>query len=51
MSAAGPGRAGAYSKTAGEFGLAGRSQRRTFLVTDADPFDFAAPNGIGDWIE
>src|SRR5713226_2185058 len=34
-----------------ELGLAGGGERRAFLVADADPFDVAAANRIGERIE
>src|SRR5882672_475147 len=34
-----------------ELGLAGEGVRRAFLVADADPFDVAAANRIGERIE
>src|SRR5271154_1174761 len=49
--AAGTRGAGAYREFAGELGLAGSRQRRSFLVANADPFDFAAPNRIGERIQ
>jgi hypothetical protein len=49
--AAGAGGAGAHTEPAGEFGLAGRGQRRAFFMPDANPFDLAPPNRIRDRIE
>ena len=51
MGAARAGRAGADAEPAGELGLAGGGQRRAFLMTDADPFDLAAPDRVGERIE
>jgi hypothetical protein len=51
MSAAWAGRTGADRKPARELGLAGGSERCAFLVADADPFNVAAANRIGEWIE
>jgi hypothetical protein len=39
------------AQTAGKLGLTGCCQRRAFLMTDADPFDLAAADGIGERIE
>jgi hypothetical protein len=51
MGAAGTSRAAADGEPAGELGLSGGGERRTFLVPNTDPFDVTAPNRIGDWIE
>ena len=51
MSAAGPGRAGADPEPAGKLGLAGGGERRSLLVADADPFDIAAADRVGERIE
>jgi hypothetical protein len=51
MRAAGAGRAGAYRQPAGELGPAGCGEGCSFLVADADPFDFASADGIGERIE
>jgi hypothetical protein len=45
------GRAGADGELAGKLGLTGCCQRRAFLMTDADPFDLATADGIGERIE
>jgi len=50
MSAAGPRRAGADRKPAGKLGLAGSGERRSFLMADADPFNVAAADRIGERI-
>jgi hypothetical protein len=51
MVAAGAGRAGANSEPAGEFGLAGGSECRTFLMPDANPFDTATANRVRKRVE
>jgi hypothetical protein len=51
MRAAGAGGAGADREPAGKLGLAGGGKRRAFLVADADPFDVAAANRVGERIE
>src|SRR6185295_12484983 len=51
MRAAGAGGASAYRKLASKFGLAGGRESRTFLVAHAYPFNVAAANSIGEWIE
>jgi hypothetical protein len=51
VSAAGTGSAGAYRQAAGNFCLAGGSQRRTFLMADADPFNVASTDRVGEWIQ
>ena len=51
MGAAGTGGAGADREAAGELGLTGGGQRRALLVADADPFDVAASNRVGERIE
>ena len=48
MRAAGTGGAGAHRELAGELGLAGGGQRRSFLMADADPFDAASPDRVGE---
>ena len=48
---AGAGRAGADAEPAGQLGLAGGGERRALLVADADPFDAAAANRVGERIE
>jgi hypothetical protein len=51
MRAAWAGRAGAYSQPACELSLAGSGEHRSFLVADADPFDAASANCVGERIE
>ena len=51
VGAAGAGGAGAHRKPAGELGLAGRGKRGAFFVADADPFDLASPDRVGERIE
>jgi hypothetical protein len=51
MVAAGTGGAGTHRELAGELGLTGGSQRRSFLMTDADPFDSASSNRVGERIQ
>ena len=51
MRAARSGRAGADREPAGQFRLTGGGQRGAFLVADADPFDLAAANRVGERIE
>ena len=51
MGAAGSGCSATDAEPAGELCLAGGSKRRPFLVTDADPFDFAVANGVADRIQ
>jgi hypothetical protein len=40
-----------HREAAGELGLAGGGQRRAFLMTDADPFDMASSNRVGERIQ
>ena len=47
MRAAGAGGAGTYRELSGELGLAGGGQRRSFLMTDTNPFDIASTDRIG----
>jgi hypothetical protein len=49
--AAGTGSAGANPEFPGELGLAGGGEGGAFLMTDADPFDLAFPDLIGQRIE
>jgi hypothetical protein len=51
MVAAGAGGAGTDREATGELGLAGGSERRSFLMADTDPFDVASANGIGKRIQ
>ena len=51
MVAAGTGGAGTHRELAGELGLAGGGQRRSFLMTDANPLDAASSNRVGEWIQ
>ena len=51
MRAAGTGGSGADGEPSGELGLTGGGERRPLLVADADPFDAAAPNRVGEGIE
>jgi hypothetical protein len=51
MSAPGTRGTGAYRELAGELGLPGRGQRRSLLMADADPFDSASSNRIGQRIQ
>ena len=48
MGAAGPGRSTTDAEPTGELRLARGRERRPFLVADADPFDFAVANSVGD---
>jgi hypothetical protein len=50
MSAAGPCRTRADRKPASKLGLAGGRKRRSFLVADANPFNFAAADSIRERI-
>jgi hypothetical protein len=50
MSAPGTRGTGTHSEAAGKLGLAGGGERRSFLVTHADPFDLAASNRIREGI-
>ena len=51
MRAPGSGCSGTDSKPAGQLGLAGGRERRSLLVPDADPFDLAAADGVGEGIK
>ena len=51
MSAAGAGGAGAHREVAGELGLAGGSERRSFLMADANPFDAASADRVGERVQ
>ena len=51
MGAAGAGCSATDAEPAGELCLAGGRKRRPFLVTDADPFDFAVANSVGDRVK
>ena len=51
MGAAGPGRSATDSQPARELRLARGRERRPFFVADADPFDFAVANSVGERIE
>jgi hypothetical protein len=42
---------GTYCEAAGELRLAGGGERGAFLVTNTDPCNVAAANGIGERIE
>jgi len=47
MRAAGTGGAGTHRELAGELGLAGGGQSRSFLMTDTNPFDIASTERVG----
>src|SRR3984885_13489913 len=49
--AAWTGRAGAHPKLASQLCLASGGQSCAFLMTDADPIDLAASDGVREWIE
>ena len=51
MGAAWTGRTGTHSEAARELRLARCGECRPFLVANADPFNVAAANRIGKWIE
>ena len=51
MRAAGTGGAGTHRELSGELGLTGGSQRRSFFMTDANPFDAASSNRVGERIQ
>ena len=51
MIAAGAGRTRTYREAPGQFGLAGCGKRCPFLMSYADPFDAAAPDGVPERIE
>jgi len=51
MVAARTGRAGAHPKLASQLCLASGGQSGAFLMTDADPIDLAASDGVREWIE
>src|SRR5260370_32584979 len=51
MRAAGAGGTGTHGELAGERSLTGGGKRPTFLVADPNPFDLAAPDRIGKWLE
>ena len=51
MCAAGAGGSGADGEPSGQLGLTRGGQRRPLLVADADPFNRAAPNCVGEGIE
>jgi hypothetical protein len=51
MVAAGAGGAGTHAEPAGELGLPGGGQRRTFFMPYADPFDLAVPDRIRQRVE
>ena len=41
----------ANSQPSGQFGLTGRRECRALLMADADPFDLAAADGVGEGIK
>jgi hypothetical protein len=47
MCAAGPRGAVTHRELSGELGLAGGGQRRSFLMTDTNPFDIASTERVG----
>jgi hypothetical protein len=51
MVAAGSGRSATDTEPTGELGLARGRERRSFLVADADPFDFARTHDVANRIE
>ena len=51
MGAAGSGRSGADPKPTSKLGLASGCERRSLLMADADPFNFAVADRIGERIE
>jgi hypothetical protein len=51
MGAAGPGCSATDGEPTGELCLARCRERRPFLVADADPFNFAVADSVGDRIE
>ena len=51
MGAAGPGCSATDPEPARELRLARSRERRSFFVADADPFDFAVANSVGQRIE
>ena len=51
MGAAGPGCSATDAEPTGELCLARGRERRPFLMADADPFNFAVANSVGEWIK
>src|SRR6202050_1722312 len=51
MRTAGPGRAAAHADPSGQLGLASGGKRSAFLMANADPFNVAAADGVGERIE
>jgi len=51
MRAAGTRGAGTHREVAGKLGLAGGGQRRSFLMTDTNPFDIASTERVGERIQ
>jgi hypothetical protein len=47
MRVSGTGGAGTHRGLSGELGLAGGGQRRSFLMTDTNPFDIASTERVG----
>src|ERR1700756_1354727 len=51
MRAARTGRAGAYAKAAGQFGLPGSGERRSLLMPGADPLHLSAANRVAEGVK
>jgi hypothetical protein len=51
MRAAGTRGAGTHREVAGKLGLAGGGQRRSFLMSDANPFDTASSDRVSERIQ